>query len=426
MESNYLLLIAFFLSCLFFIFADIRFSLVSIFVVTFSAGQLIPLWGRQPFFFLFLFVVLVFFVHTFDLRRYAEIEWTRFEKLVLIYTINGIIYLILARENILGQPEATELYRFVAVPMPAIFFFIVLFSLRAGHIKPEFLLKTVFVILSSVCILSLIYLQLTVGLTIEAGPQFLYVNANNFGALCASAFIFWVIYNPQHIFGRAVLAYINLSLLLGVALSQSRAAILSIIISLILFMFSGRWIRRAFFFIPIIIILFLEIVQYIPLGIAEKLSLMRSAYYAGDITLATSGRFAMWQAAINYMLDAPLYAWLFGNGVGTFEVSANLYHGIIDLQTHAHNHYLNELLIGGIWTLGLYLFMIGQLFYDCYNALGKKEDRLPSAVFFMMVSYAFCDLFGSRFSGNSLYIVFPIIALYYARYGFSRKNVTFH
>lgn len=338
------------------------------------------------------------------------------DAILLIYFLHSVIYYTLARYSIFGNSESTELFGLYTF-LPIIMYFLCFNAIRQKLLSDKFIIFTIMLSLLTVFFCTFIIELFSSNQSFdEFGPQFLGINSNNFGALYSGMLIFFMIYNYKKLKEIKIMTIITMfCLFAAVLLSQSRAALISFAITYVMFIMREKKLSILIFNACIFLIVCFIIIQFIPLEIFNKFRIAIEAYYEGNITLATSGRVNMLIGSLHYIYDGGLFRILFGGGVGGFRGVSTLYHGLIGLEVSVHNHFMHIFTTSGLIGLIIYLLMVIIICRDSFHFYSKFNDYFSGGVFFMMINFILCDMFGNRFVGISTYFVWPLIAILYYR-----------
>jgi len=233
------------------------------------------------------------------------------------------------------------------------------------------------------------------GYTTGTRLQILGINANSLGVILLVTMpgILWQVVKPEgpRTVTRVVMAVVFLLLTVGlVAMSGSRGSTISLSVTLLAFLLwqpTRRWGALGL----VVLALGVAIAPFI-----FQITLERFAVTAKDTVLG--GREALWQAAVELILDHP---WG-GVGIGNAEYAVmpylQLLRGVLGReQASIHNPVLTIWAEAGIFGLLLYLGALGSALWSLARQ-GRKSRRLGSgfhAPYFAVVAGVFSGYMAS-------------------------------
>jgi O-antigen ligase/cytochrome c-type biogenesis protein CcmH/NrfG len=307
--------------------------------------------------------------------------------------------------------------------------------------KKEYLKKTVMVIIIFASLLSLFaivqhllssnkiyyFRELTKG----GSPFGPYVNRNHYAGFMAMVFPIvlsvFLFYKPDFTYGslreriadffdqkvtnrHLLIGFSSVLIALSIFLSLSRAGIIALTLSMILFgaLIVLRVNSRRGMSIIILFVLILCVVGWFGWEpIFERFETIRDV--SGDIS---EKRFEFWNDSINIIRDYPLT----GTGFGSFAHIYPKYRSISSnyFLEHPHNDYLELFIEGGMIAVILFIWFIAAVFYRSYRIFIKRRELYSRYLFIgsmtgiiSMLIHSLTD-FGLHIGANSLYFFFLI------------------
>jgi len=375
-------------------------SIIGVLRTISNASYVIPI-------FVLMFILFIRIINTKKIDLLI-IDWLRI--LLGIFLIHRIVYFIVA----LHHGFEIGISNLAIFCMGIFIYWLCYEGLEAGIFTSSFIEKLILFMLAMVSVGSSVYLFLYETWNVELGPQLLGINSNNFGALYSGVLIFFLIRYHNQLLKFKNIGFIGI-FFVSILLSQSRAALIAFVMTYILFLL--RYKRISTFLtgcIVIAMVLFI-VFQFISFPITDKFRIMEEAYYYKNYTVVTSCRINMIIGAINYIREGGLPRLFLGGGIGSFRMVAPIYFNLPDLQTSVHNHYFDILTKFGLIGLLIYMGLIIKICVDSYKSFKTTKSYFAAGIFFLMVNYIICDMFGNRFVGISTFFIWPLIAVFYFR-----------
>ena len=191
---------------------------------------------------------------------------------------------------------------------------------------------------------------------------------------------------------NVILKFILLPFLgLAIILTGSRAGIMTLLISFVIFSMLTIYLRRSKLLRKKLKIIFLTLAMVtIFFGIKNT----TDKFMKGDY-LSSSGRFLRWPSTMEMFKDHPLS----GTGLGTYKYSYYLYDRDMSgvWSTHAHNEYLELLSEGGVIGAGLLLCLIGFLVHSISKMWRARRHPEIKILGIGVLTSIFAALFHSFF-----------------------------
>jgi len=357
-------------------------------------------------------LMLVLFLRIINTRIIRFHALDSVKLLLLIFLVHRTVYFILARY--FGFGGITSISSMAIFIFSIIWYYLCFDGLKTRILKAKYIESLVIFILILVFISTFINSLINNNFSVEFGPQILGVNSNNFGALYSGILLFFLIRNHNTLTKLKNITII-LIFFFAIFFSQSRAAVVAFLFSYTLFLLQYKKVSKFIFHSILVILIFFIVFQYMQLPIVNKFKIIEEAYYSRNAVLLTSGRYNMIVGALKYLADGGLPRILFGGGLGSFRKVSWYYYNLYGLTSSVHNHFFDLLTKFGIIGLVIYLSIIIKITFDSYKYYKFANDTFSAGVFFLMVNYFICDMFGNRFTGISMFFIWPLIAVFYFR-----------
>jgi O-antigen ligase len=319
------------------------------------------------------------------------------------------IYFILAKMNIKGDGEYVGYYYLGYFIAPMFYYFLVKQIHFTARREKRYIDIIVF-LLMLVVITNTFYNLIITDTGERYGAPILGVHPNNFGALYSAMFIFMLIvgkyYYKYTITYIIILAFFGM----GALLSQSRAAIVALLITYIFYLISVK-LNNKNVYISVVIIFIIYIITYnLELSIYHRFDTFVDSMSVGDYDVASNSRYQLWLGAFQYISDGGIWRFVTGGGLSDFRTTSI---GYVDQSwsSYAHNQYLSSLTDFGIIGLSVFLYLYYILLRETKKYGNMKKDKLLIAVHYMILTFVISSFFGDRFTGLLLYFVFPIVAI---------------
>ena len=191
---------------------------------------------------------------------------------------------------------------------------------------------------------------------------------------------------------KSITAYFAGPVLLGVGitLTGSRAGIMTMIFSFIIFAQLSFYLRQRKSIRKKLKLIFLGIT-----AVALFIGVQNTVNEFMKTGFSSAGRFMRWPATFGMFLDFPLL----GTGFGTYRYAYFLYD--IDplgaWSTHAHNDFLQALAEGGIIGSALFFLVIGIVIYSIVKMWGIRKHPEVKMIGIGIITSLFAAVFHSFF-----------------------------